>query len=393
MSDRLTIRFASDMPAATVEVISPDLQVVDRVMLNAGRSREVDVPSEQSFLRVHLPSGQVVTLQDPGNLDRKISMAMIRGGGRATGTRGASIAPQVVDPPEETTFDAIRQYHRLRSGQPRISEGEGDTLPLSSQATVTLTAPGGYIQKGVSSSRGREAHWDVGGAPSQEPLRLRIQHSVSSARLDLCVPGNTREVWARSDTIRERGGQAYSVRLTTSEPASDTILGYLQRGDLYSAEAMAEWCDEAQDMLMSKMADPYAAAVGGYLLLKLKRFDRMRDWARNLATYFPFLSDGSIIWATQLIQQQPSNEAEIRQYLLQAARIGPPVYSIGMSLLTDGLRLMGADGRAALAQVLNDRDVLLSTSPLTAFIRTADGYMRGPDALPAAFDIGFTPAT
>ncbi len=119
MSDRLTIRFASDMPAATVEVVSPDLQVVDRVMLNAGRSRDVDVPSEQSFLRVHLPSGQVVTLQDPGNLDRKISMAMIRGGSRATGTRGASIAPQVVDPPEETTFDAIRQYHRLRSGLPR----------------------------------------------------------------------------------------------------------------------------------------------------------------------------------------------------------------------------------------------------------------------------------
>ena len=308
-------------------------------------------------------------------------------------TAGSAIAPQVFDPPEETTFNAIRQYHRLRSELPRISEGEAETLPLSSQATVTLTAPGEYILKGVSSSRGREAHWNVGGPPGQEPLRLQIQHSESSARLDVCVPGNTREVWARADTIREQRGQAYSVRLTTSEPTADTILGYLQRGDLYSAEAMAEWCDEAQDMLMSKMADPYAAAVGGYLLLKLKRFDKMRDWARNLAEYFPFLSDGSIIWATQLIQQQPSNEAEIRRYLLKAAAIGPPVYSIGMSLLSDGLRLMGTDGRAALAQLLNDRDVLVSTSPLTAFIRTSDGYTRGPDALPAVFDIGFTPAT
>ncbi len=142
MSDRLTIRFASDMPAATVEVVSPDLQVVDRVMLNAGRSREVDVPSEQSFLRVHLPSGQVVTLQDPGNLDRKISMAMIRGGSRATAhSRRVDRAPGR----RAARRNDLRRDPAVRTGCGRscreYSEGEAETLPLSSQATVTLTAP------------------------------------------------------------------------------------------------------------------------------------------------------------------------------------------------------------------------------------------------------------
>lgn len=393
MSDRLTIRFAADMPAATVEVISPDLQVVDRVMLNAGRSRSVDVPSEQSFLRVHLPSGRVVTLLDPGKLDREISMDRIRGVGTSARLRSAPTPVPFEDLPEETSYAAVKQYARQRSQLPRMADGAADTLPLSSHATATLTAAGGFVQKGESSNRGREAHWDVGGPPGQEPLQLQIQHAESTARLDLSIPGNTRVVWARADTIREKRGLAFNVRLTTSEPAADTILGYLQRGDLHSAEAMAEWVDEAQDMLMSKMADPYAAAVGGYLLLRLKMFDKMRNWARNLADHFPFLSDGSIIWAWQLIHQEPSREAEIRDYLLKATVIGPPVYAAGMALLSDGLRLMGTDGRAALTKLLNDRDVLVPASPLTAFIRTGDVYTRSDDAPPVVFDIGFTPAS
>src|SRR5271167_2829198 len=78
MSGALTIRFASDMPAATVEVVSPDLEVIQRVMLDPGRSTSVQVPSEASFLRVHLPSGQVVTLKDPGNLTREVSLQSIQ---------------------------------------------------------------------------------------------------------------------------------------------------------------------------------------------------------------------------------------------------------------------------------------------------------------------------
>jgi hypothetical protein len=375
------------MPTATVEVVSPDMQVIDRVMLNAGRSRDVDVPSERTFLRVHLPSGQVVTLRDPGNLNREISMDAIRSSG---GTRNRPTQAEVYDPPEETTFDAIRRYTRQRSDIPRVSEAEGETLPLSRHATAKLTAPGGYAVKGISSSRGREIHWDVGGPPGQPPLELQIEHIESNARLDVRLPGDTRKVWARSDMVRDQGGLTFSVRISTNEPAADTILGYLQRGDLYSAEAMAEWCDEAQDMLMSKMADPYAAAVGGYLLLKLRRFAQMRDWARNLADHFPFLSDGSIIWASQLIHQQPSNEVEIRKYLLKASEIGPPLYSEGMTLLTDGLRLMGDEGRKALDRLLNDSDVLMPTSPLTAFIRTSAAYTRTADTPAVLFDIAMS---
>ena len=72
----------------------------------------------------------------------------------------------------------------------------------------------------------------------------------------------------------------------------------------------------------------------------------MQDWARNLASRFDFLADDCVIWA-QLINQQPSSADEISKYLLMAMDRGLPVYSGGLRLLTDGIRLMGSSSLAA----------------------------------------------
>src|SRR5947208_2505028 len=69
MTGVMKIKFASDMPMATVEVLTPDLETVQQVALEAGREANVPVPSEASFIRVHLPSGRSVTFRHPGNLD------------------------------------------------------------------------------------------------------------------------------------------------------------------------------------------------------------------------------------------------------------------------------------------------------------------------------------
>ena len=41
MSSNLNITFASDMPAASVEVVAPDMQVVEHIMLAAGRTKDL----------------------------------------------------------------------------------------------------------------------------------------------------------------------------------------------------------------------------------------------------------------------------------------------------------------------------------------------------------------
>jgi hypothetical protein len=203
-------------------------------------------------------------------------------------------------------------------------------------------------------------------------------------------------VYARADQIKEGEALMISVRLATREPIADTILSYLERGDVYAAEGMVRWIEEAHDMLEGKMRDPYAAAVGGYLLLKLRRFDLLRNWVRNLANWFPFLPDGCVLWAWQQIHQNPSNENEIRSYLLQAASRGEsditrglPIYSQGLRLLLDGLSMLPDDGEAreAAARLRDISGAVLWDSPLTAGSKLhRDSFTRSS---PIIYDVSF----
>ena len=207
--------------------------------------------------------------------------------------------------------------------------------------------------------------------------------------VEIRVPGNARRVWVRADVLNQQSTVSFSIRIQTSSDAADTIAGYLQRGDLYSAEAMVDWVEQAQDMMFAKIEDPYAAAVGAYLLLKLRRFSQMHAWARNVADLFPFLPDGCVIWASQLMQQSQPDPVEIRKYLLEAVKRGLPVYSEGLRLLTDGLRLMGQDGAEAREKVKAAAGVVVWDSPVTASVRTTKNYLQNLDSPGIVYDVAF----
>jgi hypothetical protein len=376
------------------------MQVVQRIMLDAARSKTVHVPSEQTFLRVHLPSGQVVILKDPGNLTRVISMASIF---RQTttpkhtrlppiipGYTGATTPDVSILQSEELAQDfesasQVARYHTMRAWLQSASPAHQTILPLGSYATARLLSPDRKSIPGISVARGREAHWEVHGDPLGSPYTLQIKRPCGSI-LEVRLPGDVQRAWARADFLREQSALTFSVRLSTTEPAADTIVGYLQRGDLYSAESMTEWIDEARDILLYKRSDPYAAAVGAYLLLRLKQFSHLHDWARNLADWFDFLPDGCVIWAWQLIHQAPSNREEIYNYFSKAIQRGLPIYSEGLRLLIDGLRLLGDDGQTMLQKVLDQVAVALWNSPLTTSVRT-ENYSAGADMQPVIYNI------
>ena len=152
---------------------------------------------------------------------------------------------------------------------------------------------------------------------------------------------------------------------------------------------MAEWCDEAISMLQSKVSDPYAAVVGAYLLLRLKRFAKMHDWVRNLANWFPHLPDGCVVWASQLMQQPSADADEIRHYLLEAVNRGLPVYTEGLRLLTDGLRLMDDEGTPAREKIRAATGVVVWDSPVTVCVQTPAAYTRDLDTPGIVYDIAF----
>lgn len=396
MTGQLRVAFAPDMPAAAVEVVSPDMEVVDRFMLDAGGSHTVDVPSEASFLRVHLPSGKIVTLQDPGNLNREVSMGeILAGGGTGSRSRLPSMTAQAkspaelakVDPSEAPTYSELRRYHSVRSAAVPESVRPDTMLLLAQFGTAQLIGPDGAASAGYLASRNREAHWEV--ERQTRPYRLRLEQPSGSV-LEVQVPGNARRVWARADMLRQQSTISFSIRIQTTSDAADTIAGYLQRGDLYSAEATAEWVDEALGLLQDRVEDPYAAAVGAYLLLRLRRFSQMRSWVRNLADWFPDLPDGCVLWASQLMQQPSSNPAEIQAYLLRAVQRGLPVYTEGLRLLTDGLRLISdKEGAEAREKVKAATGVVVWDSPVTAAVRTTSGYSRDRDLTDVVYDIAF----
>jgi hypothetical protein len=372
MSSDLTIRFADDMPPASVEVLSPDYQTVTRLMLEGGREAIVRVPSEGSFLRVCLPSGRVVTLTDErGQLKRLVSLAAL------DAAQGITSTPQWrSSSPQRKRLRDVGQYHVQRSyfreSAPPDTDA-GESVQLGPDMTARIFGSNNTPIRGKLNTQRDEATWELGsGSLVVAPSRLEIEHS--GGRFYVLVPGHTRTVYARVDQVQEGEALLIGVRLATSQPPADSILNYLERGDLYSAEAMVQWVEEAHDMVASKEGDPYAAAVGAYLLLKLRRFDLLRSWAKNLADWFSFLPDGCVIWAWQQIYQNPSNEEEIRMYLLEAASRGLPgmtqgfpIYSQGLRLLLDGLNMMDdPDAKAASEKLRRSCGAVLWNSPVTA---------------------------
>ncbi|TXI50630.1 MAG: hypothetical protein E6Q50_04885 [Lysobacter sp.] len=415
MTSDFKITFGADLPPMVVEAVSPDQSILKRLMIKGGQQQTVSTSKKASFLRVHLPSGKYVTLNEPGILESVVTMDALRAPRHfhqyswdlSQSSSSEIPVPQhvglqsVLD--ETRLRDAmqsysgrdlasrqeLRRYHVWRTAVTPTKEFEDKEVSLGSYARAWLESCDHSRWTAVQVSQAREAVWDVGGPPFDPPLELNVRQD-DGRKLLVRIPGNANRLWARADRLTVEKSLVYSVRVETTEPVADTILNYLSRGDLEAANAMSGWADKSARLIGGKMADPYAAAVGGYLLLKMQRFDKMRDWARNLADHFDFLPDGCVIWAAQLIRQDPSNVSEIKAYLLQAAERGLPVYTPGLRILMDNLRIMGDDGEIAFRNLRKQLGQVIWDSPLTAYMSAEHSSSRTSLRSEAiTFDIAF----
>ncbi|GAA3647199.1 hypothetical protein [Flavivirga jejuensis] len=143
------------------------------------------------------------------------------------------------------------------------------------------------------------------------------------------------------------------ITITTENWEAETILTLLGTNANEKAEELYEhsYLKEvsAEDLLYGKMTNPSAAAIGAYYLLRLEKFDRLHNWAKNLANWKEWMPDGSVIWAWQLIKKGRKTGnidlEEIRSRLLQAVERGIPIYTEGLKLLLEGLKLLNYTNR------------------------------------------------
>lgn len=102
-----------------------------------------------------------------------------------------------------------------------------------------------------------------------------------------------------------------------------------------------------------------------YLLLRLRRFDLMKDWTRNLANWFEAMPDGAVLWAMQSLLEHKDRDAA-RRYLAIAIQRGLPVYTEGLRLLVDLLSRLEPRDSALWARVAELSGEVIWNSPLTA---------------------------
>lgn len=140
------------------------------------------------------------------------------------------------------------------------------------------------------------------------------------------------------------------ITVSTRNWKSEALLALLTSGDILRAKTLTN-IEESERLLYEKMVDPAAAAVGAYFLLKVGALERLHNWAENLANRFPWLPDGAVIHAWQMLQEgKKSGKIEVdrvRERLLEAVARGIPVYTEGLRLLHEGLCLLAMNSAPA----------------------------------------------
>ena len=149
-----------------------------------------------------------------------------------------------------------------------------------------------------------------------------------------------------------RGENDLVAEVTTHSAEAEALLGYLRTGSVEGADVTAE------SLLQQKRRDPIAAAIGGYYLLRTANIDRLSEWGPNLSQWFPWLPDGAVINGWQHIHAGREHRGDqdrhfdaARRQLIEAVRRGVPVYTEGLRLLVDALRLLREDAEAEDAEL------------------------------------------
>ncbi|MBW1799849.1 MAG: hypothetical protein JRJ85_03885 [Deltaproteobacteria bacterium] len=154
------------------------------------------------------------------------------------------------------------------------------------------------------------------------------------------------ELLVRKNTVP--GTLDYSM--TIADPMINTVLGYINTGAVYKAVGLVDQ-EYAQRMLFEKISCPFAAAVGGYLLvLGLDRkgyrsaSDQWKHWVENLDHWFDWLPDGAILHAALHFMLGETNRDDAYDALMRAYERGLPFFTFGLKLMTDGMRYFSNEG-------------------------------------------------
>lgn len=243
-------------------------------------------------------------------------------------------------------------------------------------------------EKEVRSRTGKnkEAFWN-----------LQVQPNVLGERIFCVVPlqGKTR-VHSLPEPWRMHDPEPSAVRLELgNEPATGShqshvviddemfagLLAYMSAGaivtaaDLVKADERFSSLDRVEDLLRQKRFSPLGACAAAYVLIgseDLRNPAPWHGWINNLAAWFPWIPDGSILNARlALLKAQSEEEGEaVLPLLHKALERGVPYYCIGFGWLIQTMMHFPDDPLVTKVRPLVERvsSCLDMAEPFTTFV-------------------------
>ncbi|KYC42435.1 hypothetical protein WA1_20950 [Scytonema hofmannii PCC 7110] len=172
-------------------------------------------------------------------------------------------------------------------------------------------------------------------------------------------PSSTTDKW-NSGLVKRL---ALETKVLTLNKKVEVFSHYLKSSLLKAASILSEEVLlDAERLSRKKIANPISAVIGGYYLLQIGAYEQMSDWLENLDYNFPWLPDGAIIHAYQLLGKPKRSDNDLtlaRERLLEATHrgLGIPIYRQGLRLLIDALEMFAGE-----AHVQGESDELVEQS-------------------------------
>jgi hypothetical protein len=136
---------------------------------------------------------------------------------------------------------------------------------------------------------------------------------------------------------------AVDIDVDAGTPEARSVLSYLSNGDLERAQIVGN------DLLLAHPADDdrldlTTALLGAYYLLACRDMDRLDHLVKaRVSSWAAWLPDCAVIAAWRCLRQDQPDAEQAREQLVVAARCGLPIYTRGLRLMVDGLRMIEAD--------------------------------------------------
>jgi hypothetical protein len=172
--------------------------------------------------------------------------------------------------------------------------------------------------------------------------------------------------------VRKRATpDAFLTSVAIADEQATAMLSYMAQGRPDLARPFVEY---ARGLLFEKIDNPLGAAAGGYVLLanaSAAGDSNWQNWTANLKHMAQWLPDGALLHGIRRLRMGTTEE-DFRiagDNLLEAFRRGPPVFSMGIPLMQEGLLQMANQWKETAMQ-----EALRKVNTFAAHLDTAQPF-------------------